>query len=177
MFYTLREFMGLVVGKQLSDKPAIEGTQIVEVAVARTQIDHVEEGPLWCGYADVVADGDAVHASPELRVNLAKRIGTIANVHCPREIAHRRDGVIVLEYYSSTLQYILQRHIGGVKQTARHLFLPIVAFGIDALARALKQPLSDVTVQLGYNGSSALVIAHHGQILCGEYRPAAIQYV
>ena len=43
MFNALREFMGLVVGKQLSDKPTIEGTQVVEEAVARTQIDHVEE--------------------------------------------------------------------------------------------------------------------------------------
>ena len=177
MFNALCEFMGLVVGKQLSDKPAIERTQVVEEAVARTQIDHIEEGPLRRGYADVVADGDAVHASPELRVNLAKRIRAVVNVNCPRKIAHRRDGVIVLEHYSGTLQHILQRHIGGVKQTARHLFLPIVAFGIDALARVLKQTLSDVTVQLGYNGSSALAIAHHGQILCGEYRPAAIQYV
>lgn len=162
MFNALREFIGLVLGKQLSDKPAIEGTQVVEVAVARTQIDHIEKGPLRRGYADVVADGDAVHASPELRVNLAKRIRAVVNVHCPREIAHRRDGIIVLEHHSGTLQHILQRHIGGVKQTARHLFLPIVAFGIDALARVLKQPLSDVTVQLGYNGSSALAIAHHG---------------
>ena len=162
MFNALREFIGLVLGKQLSDKPAIEGTQVVEVAVARTQIDHIEKGPLRRGYADVVADGDAVHASPELRVNLAKRIRAVVNVHCPREIAHRCDGIIVLEHYSGTLQHILQRHIGGVKQTARHLFLPIVAFGIDALARVLKQPLSDVTVQLGYNGSSALAIAHHG---------------
>ena len=177
MFNALREFMGLVVGKQLSDKPAIEGTQVVEVAVARTQIDHVEEGPLRRGYADVVVEGDAVHASPKLRVNLAKRIGKAINVHCPREIAHRRDGVIVLEHHSCTLQHILQRHIGGVKQTARHLFLPIVAFGINALARVLKQSLSDVTVQLGYNSSSTLAIAHHGQKLCGEYRPAAIQYV
>lgn len=177
MFNALCEFMGLVVGKQLSDKPTIEGTQIVEEAVARTQIDHVEEGPLRRGYADVVVEGDAVHASPKLRINLAKRIGKAINVHCPREIAHRRDGVIVLEHHSGTLQHILQRHIGGVKQTARHLFLPIVAFGINALARVLKQSLSDVTVQLGYNSSSTLAIAHHGQKLCGEYRPAAIQYV
>lgn len=177
MFNALCEFMGLVVGKQLSDKPTIEGTQIVEEAVARTQIDHVEEGPLRRGYADVVVEGDAVHASPKLRINLAKRIGKAINVHCPREIAHRRDGVIVLEHHSGTLQHILQRHIGGVKQTARHLFLPIVAFGINALARVLKQSLSDVTVQLGCNSSSTLAIAHHGQKLCGEYRPAAIQYV
>ena len=177
MFYVLCEFMGLVVGKQLSDKPAIERTQIVEEAVARTQIDHVEEGPLRRGNADVVVEGDAVHASPKLWVNLAKRIRTIVNVHCPREIAHRCDGIIVLEHYSGTLQHILQRHIGGVKQTARHLFLPIVTFGIDAFARVLQQPLPDVTVQLGYKGSSALAIVHHGQRLCGEYRPAAIQYV
>lgn len=176
MRYTFGEFLRLIVGEQLSDKTAVEGAQIIEVAVARTEIDHIEEGTFGRGHADIVLYEDAIHATPEQRINLAERVEVLVNLNRPREIADRCDAIVILEDYACALQHELKRHIGGVIHAACQFFRPVAAFCVNAFAGILQQPLPDVSVQLCHNCIPALSCAHHGYRLRSEDRSGTIEY-
>lgn len=177
MCYTLGEFLRLIVGKQLADKSVVERAQVVEVAVARTEVDHVEKGTFGSGYADIVLHEDAVQATPKPWVYLAERVDALVYLNRPRKVADRCNAVVILENHACTLQHKLKRNIGRMIQTACQFFDLVATLCVDALSRIQQQPPPYVSVQLRYNGLPVFSHAYHCRRLRCKDCPGAVEHL
>ena len=166
---TLGETLGLVVWQQLHDEFAAEGPQVVEMAVAGTQIEHVEEGSFGCGDGDVVLLNDAFHPGPQPVVNLPERIGMAVYLHGAREIADRGQGLIVLKHDSGFLKHILSGYVGGAEEAAGHLLGVVPRFCVNATTRVQERLLAHQPVHQG-GERGTFHAAHHRQRLGGKHR-------
>ena len=83
--------------------------QVVKVAVARTQIDGIQESLLGDGHCHAAPLFDAFLSDPDLWVYLPEAIGLSINIHFTAEVADTGYGVVPLEHHASPAQHILQR--------------------------------------------------------------------
>jgi len=144
--YTLGETLRLVVWQQLMDESSAEGAQVVEITVAGTEIEHVEESSFGCGYGDVVLLNDAFHPCPQLVANFSERISVAVNLHGSREIADTGQSLVVLKHHASSLKYILHGYVRGVEEAAGHLLGVVPSFDVNATPRIQERSLTNQSV-------------------------------
>lgn len=86
----------------------VKWVQIVEITVASTKINHVEECTFRSRDQDVVVLLNTLCPDPQFRIDDTKLIGLFVNLHDSVQITYARHGIIILEHNATSLKHIFQ---------------------------------------------------------------------